>query len=299
MTHERGWFRLRGFGVADLLSFACSAFVAAQNDVVLHRFHLSDGAYPQGALIGDAQQNLYGVTYVGGNGKCTVYPLLPSGCGTVFELTRSAGGEWKQTVLYEFQGGSDGAFPGAGLLFDQACNLYGTTVGGGLSQACCGTVFELSPPAQPDGDWSETILYRFTAYTDGAEPLGRLIFDQAGNLYGTTAAGGQSFDCCGTVFELSPPAIGDDWTETTLHIFLLSQPDGESPSAGVTFDKSGSLYGTTRAGPRPLTVVISPRALENVAGLRYSETGSMSGNHVVSGLCAERHSFLQSIFHIG
>ncbi len=250
MTHEQGRFGLRGLVIAVLLFFACSTFVAAQNDVVLHRFQLSDGAFPVGALIADTQQNLYGVTYVGGNGKCTVYPLLPSGCGTVFELTRSAGGGWSETVLYEFQGGSDGAFPEAGLVFDQAGNLYGTTEGGGLSQACCGTVFELSPPAQPGGDWIEAILYRFTAYTDGAEPLGRLIFDQAGNLYGTTSAGGESLDCCGTVFELSPPAQpGGDWTETTLHIFGFYQPDdGESPTAGLIFDKSGSLYGTTQLG---------------------------------------------------
>ncbi|MGB7584109.1 MAG: choice-of-anchor tandem repeat GloVer-containing protein [Terriglobales bacterium] len=250
MTYEREWLGLRGFGIALLLSFACTTFVAAENDVVLHRFHLSDGAYPQGTLIADAQQNLYGVTSYGGNGDCTVYPLLHSGCGTVFELTRSDGGAWQQTILYEFQGGSDGAFPGAALVFDQAGNLYGTTGGGGLSQACCGTVFELSPPAPPGGDWSEAILYRFTAYTDGAEPSGRLIFDQAGNLYGTAASGGETYDCCGTVFELSPPATGNDWNETTLHIFGSPQgyTDGFSPSAGLTFNKSGALYGTTPSG---------------------------------------------------
>lgn len=247
MTYRRGWFGVRGLGIALLVFFACSAFVAAQSEVVLHRFHLSDGAYPVGALVADTQQNLYGVTYVGGNGNCTIYPLLQAGCGTVFELTRLPGGGWSETVLYEFQGGSDGAFPEAGLVSDQAGNLYGTTAGGGLSQACCGTVFELSPPAQRGGDWSETILHRFTAYTDGAEPLGQLIFDQAGNLYGTAAAGG---DCCGTVFELSPPAQpGGDWTEITLHIFKLSRDnDGEAPVAALTFDKSGSLYGTTSFG---------------------------------------------------
>jgi uncharacterized repeat protein (TIGR03803 family) len=248
MTYEREWFGLPSIGIAVVLSFACSTLVAAQNDVVLHRFHLSDGASPQGALIADAQQNLYGVTSYGGNGDCTVYPLVRSGCGTVFELTRSAGGGWSQTVLYDFQAGSDGAFPQAGLVFDQAGNLYGTTEGGGLSQACCGTVFELSPPAQPGGNWSEAIIYRFTAYTDGALPFGRLIFDQAGNLYGTAEAGGQSFDCCGTVFELSPPANGGNWTETTLHVFNTQPGDGDSPRAGLTFDKSGSLYGTTYDG---------------------------------------------------
>lgn len=248
MAHERGSFGLRGFRIALLFFFVCSPFVVAQKDAVLHRFHLGDGAYPEGELVADAQQNLYGITQVGGNGSCTVYPLLPSGCGTVFELMRSSGGGWNQTILYEFQGGSDGAFPGAGLIFDQAGNLYGTTVGGGLSQACCGTVFELSAPSQPGGEWIETILYRFTAYTDGAEPSGRLIFDQEGNLYSTATVGGQSFDCCGTVFELSPPASGSNWVETTLHIFNSEPNDGYSPSAGLTFDESGSLYGTTHSG---------------------------------------------------
>jgi len=249
MSHGQRWIGFRNLSIAVLWFFACGTFTAAQNDIVLHRFHLSDGAYPVGALVADVQQNLYGVTNVGGNGDCTTYPLLRSGCGTVFELTRSAGGEWSETVLYQFQGGSDGAFPAAGLLFDQAGNLYGTTSGGGLSQACCGTVYELTHPAQPGAPWSETILYRFTAYTDGAEPRGRLIFDQAGNLYGTAYAGGQSFDCCGTVFELTPPVNGGNWTETTLHIFRISSgDDGEGPTGGVTFDESGALYGTTLYG---------------------------------------------------
>lgn len=177
--------------------------------------------------------------------------MIRAGCGTVFELTRLPGGGWAETSLYEFQGGTDGAFPWAGLIFDQAGNLFGTTLGGGFSQACCGTVFELSPPSQPGGAWTETILYRFTAYTDGALPEGRLIFDRAGNLYGTAEAGGIGFDCCGTVFELSPPGEpGGGWIETTLHIFRLSQNsvDGENPSTGLTFDKSGSLYGTTQLG---------------------------------------------------
>ncbi|MGH9500679.1 MAG: choice-of-anchor tandem repeat GloVer-containing protein [Terriglobales bacterium] len=221
----------------------------AQNDIVLHRFHLGDGAYPMGALVADAQQNLYGVTSWGGKGNCTYQPRQRSGCGTVFELTRSDGGGWNQTILYEFQGATDGAFPRAGLVPDQAGNLYGTTMGGGLSQACCGTVFELSPPAQPGSDWTETVLYRFTAYTDGALPVGRLIFDQSGNLYGTAASGGQIYDCCGTVFELSPPAQpGSDWTETTLHVFHTQPGDGYSPYAGLTFDQSGALYGTTYGG---------------------------------------------------
>ncbi len=248
MINEERSLGLRLLSAAVLL-FVSGTFAGAQNEVVLHRFHFNDGAYPVGALIADAQQNLYGVTSWGGSGLCTYYPLLQSGCGTIFQLTRTPGGGWKQTVVYDFQGGTDGAFPRAGLVFDQAGNLYGTTMGGGLSQACCGTVFELSPPVEQGGDWTETILYRFTAYTDGALPLGRLVFDQAGNLYGTAWAGGQTFDCCGTAFELSPPAQpGGTWTETTLHIFNTRPGDGYSPDAGLTFDQSGALYGTTYAG---------------------------------------------------
>jgi uncharacterized repeat protein (TIGR03803 family) len=170
----------------------------------------------------------------------------------------------KVQVLYKFKGGMDGMGPQTGLAADSAGNLYGTTELGGGNYRCphgCGTVFELSPPASGTGSWTETILYRFTGQSDGAVPLGRLIFDGQGNIYGTTNAGGDfsSKACkdsggvvtaCGVVFELSPPAVpGGAWTETVLHSFVGS--DGARPNAGLTFDESGNLYGTTSAGGTP------------------------------------------------
>jgi len=149
-------------------------------------------------------------------------------------------------VLYSFTGGADGAEPDGGLVFDAAGNLYGTTYGGGDAgcfNQSCGVAFELSPGA---GGWSDATLHTFTGGSDGGNPMDSLIFDAAGNLYGTTQAGGvscqqQDFGC-GTVFELTPGSGG--WTETVLHSF--SGSDGYGPSVGLTLDKRGHLYSTLR-----------------------------------------------------
>jgi uncharacterized repeat protein (TIGR03803 family) len=130
-----------------------------------------------------------------------------SGFGTVFELRHLKTG-WKETVLSNFDAGSDGGFPYFGTLpFDKTGNIYGTTLAGG----CCGfgTVFELSPAG--NREWTETVLASFvTDGDDGVQPDGGVIFDAAGNLYGTTAGGAGLGTCsdtvlgCGVVFELSP-----------------------------------------------------------------------------------------------
>jgi hypothetical protein len=109
----------------------------------------------------------------------------------VFSLISAASAQWKEQVLYSFQGGTDGAFPNGGLIRDEAGNLYGVTTEGG-STACppgwCGTVYELSPPAQKGGSWIETLIYVFKGHdqNDGSSPSGPLIADSAGNFYGTT-----------------------------------------------------------------------------------------------------------------
>jgi len=164
-------------------------------------------------------------------------------------------------VLYSFAGGNDGRHPRGGLLADSAGNLYGTTASGGNPALCgndgCGTVYELSPPGDGSSSWSETVLYSFTGSGDGSTPVGSLVMDQAGNLYGVTNQGGQlsGSECqqgggpavgCGVVFQLSPPTSGGSWTETTLHSFVGS--DGALPEAGLVFDSSGNLYGTTTLG---------------------------------------------------
>jgi uncharacterized repeat protein (TIGR03803 family) len=150
--------------------------------------------------------------------------------------------------LYSFVfGGTDGDFPNGSLVFDSAGNLYGTTVAGGKYGR--GTVFELSPVAE--GPWTETILYNFgEAPGDGRGPAEGVVFDQAGNLYGTTYAGGITGGTCpsygcGTVFELS--MSGSQWSETILHSFA-GGTDGEDPESAVTLDAAGDLYGTTLGG---------------------------------------------------
>jgi uncharacterized repeat protein (TIGR03803 family) len=169
---------------------------------------------------------------------------------------------WNEKVLHTFSG-TDGGYSEAGLIFDAAGNLYGTTAGGGnftgyCSQLGCGTVFELTPNGS--GGWTETVLYSFCSQrncTDGSNPAGGLIFDAAGNLYGTTEYGGDfSSDCafysfhgCGTVFELTPNGHGG-WTRTALHTFCSQQycADGANPAAGLIFDGGGNLYGTAEYG---------------------------------------------------
>jgi len=151
-----------------------------------------------------------------------------------------------EKVLYSFAGGVDGAAPFAGLVADPAGNLYGTTASGGngACQGGCGTVFELSP--NPDGTWTEAQLYSFTGGNDGATPEAGVIFDQAGNLYGATIAGGTSRN--GTVFRLAPSKLGSTWIETVLHNFVAR--DGKVCQGGLVFDAAGNLYGAALFGGR-------------------------------------------------
>jgi uncharacterized repeat protein (TIGR03803 family) len=159
-----------------------------------------------------------------------------------------AGGFWTEKVLHNFSNtGPDGAEPVAGVIFDSAGNLYGTTLYGGVNRThggYVGVVFELTPSG---GGWIEKILYSFAqSKYDAAGPWGSLIFDSAGNLYGTTTSGGRYFGD-GTVFELSPQA-GGSWTETILHSFSDAERDGYHPYCNLIFDSAGNLYGTTSQG---------------------------------------------------
>jgi uncharacterized repeat protein (TIGR03803 family) len=215
---------------------------------LLHSFNENgvDGAKPNAVLIFDGAGNLYGTTLLGGAVGGPDYPY-----GTVFELSPTAGGHWTETVLYSFGPTStdvtDGYNPFSSLIFDGVGNLYGTTGYGGAYQD--GTVFELSPAA--GGGWTEAVLYSFGATsTDGYNPFSSLIFDGVGNLYGTTNNGGAYHFHNGTVFELSPEA-GGLWTETVLHSFNKNGTNnqyGYAPYAGLIFDASGNLYGTTTDG---------------------------------------------------
>ena len=195
-------------------------------ETILHSFSGNDGQNPCTSLTFDQGGNIYGTTYSGG----------ANGDGTVFELSPSQG-VWTETVLHSFNG-SDGQYAEAGLIFDNAGNLYGTTNSGGANG--CGAVFELSPSKN---GWVETVLYSFTyASGDGQYPYGNLIFDAAGNLYGTTAS---SLNGDGMVFELTPS--NGNWAETVIHAFNTAG-DGARPEAGLISDKAGNLYSTTAGG---------------------------------------------------
>jgi|SRR5580658_1894196 uncharacterized repeat protein (TIGR03803 family) len=196
-------------------------------ETVLHEFTGgSDGATPEGHLVMDKQGNFYGTTWAGG----------ASNAGTVFKVTPSG----VETVLYSFPSYGDGATPVAGLTIDAAGNLYGTTSVGGANAV--GTVFKLSPPVA-GGAWTEEVLYSFGTGTDGANPVAGVTFDAAGNLYGTTSAGGTYG--YGTVFQLIPS--GSVWKEHILHEFEL-ESDGGVPYSGLVADSKGNLYGAATEG---------------------------------------------------
>jgi uncharacterized repeat protein (TIGR03803 family) len=215
-----------GWTLASLFALGTVAApqASAQSFSVIHNFTGgSDGANPLGGFF-IAGGELYGTASSGGS----------SGVGVVFRLNTSG----EETVLHEFSGGTDGANPQGRLVMDKAGNFYGTTNTGGVSNA--GTVFKVTRKGV------ETVLYSFTGKPDGANPVAGLAIDKAGNLYGTTTAGGASGN--GTVFKLAVPTeTGGEWAEQVLYSFAAGT-DGNTPIGGVTFDASGNLYGTTSAG---------------------------------------------------
>jgi uncharacterized repeat protein (TIGR03803 family) len=223
-----------GYGCGIVFKFS-----KAGKESVLHSFTGgADGATPYAGVILDAKGNLYGTTYYGGRGKCN--DGFGTGCGVVFKL----GTTGKETVLHSFTGGTDGAYPDAGVIQDAMGNLYGTTKEGGDLSGCdglgCGVVFKLSTAGK------ETVLHSFTGRTDGANPDAGVIQDAKGNLYGITPSGGD-LSCgngsgCGVVFKL-----GTTGKETVLHSFT-GGTGGAHPDAGVIQDAIGNLYGTTYAG---------------------------------------------------
>jgi uncharacterized repeat protein (TIGR03803 family) len=211
----------------------------AQEEAVLLSFEsgTDSGNLPRAGLVFGSAGNLYGTTSEGGSG----------GGGTVFELSRRAGGGWSETVLYSFSPKPKYAFDQlSGVVFDKAGNLYGTTYLGGSNNV--GRVFELT--RQANGSWTEKVVHNFQNNgTDGYGPLGGVILDSSGNLYGTTVYGGNgpcAFDACGTVYELTPQPKGV-WAEKILYNFT-NGADGANPYFGLTFDAAGNLYGTTEYG---------------------------------------------------
>ncbi len=231
------------FAVILALSVLPSQLVSAQTFNVLHSFTGGgDGASPSAGLTRDNRGNFYGTTKAGGAAG-------PDGFGTVFKLSYQGSG-WTLSTLYSFAGASDGAGPVARIIIGPDGSLYGATANGGGS-GCggngCGTIFNLKPPANAAtsvlSNWTETVLYRFTGGNDGALPVGDLVFDPSGNVYGVTSAGGSSQK--GVVYQLTPS--NGHWTESVLWSFTGGN-DGGQPAGGVIFDSAGKLYGTTQFG---------------------------------------------------
>lgn len=238
--------RMSVLSLALALALETALSAAAQTFGVIHTFSGSaDGSTPNSTLVVDQAGNLYGTTSYGGA------QFGSAGSGIVFKLAHK-NSAWVLSPLYTFQGGSDGAYPGASVVIGPSGVLYGTTSLGG-NPGCpagmgCGTVYQLQPQSRACRSvlcpWIKTVLYRFTGGQDGANPAyGQLTFDHAGNIYGTTGGGGDIGS--GVVYELTHSSGG--WQESVLHSFD-GMGDGLQPQSGVVFDSQGNLYGTTVAG---------------------------------------------------
>ena len=196
------------------------------------------GAYPNANVVFDSAGNLYGTTSYGG----------AFDAGTVFEISPTPEGQWKEKILYSFTGLADGCGPVSGVVFDASGNLFGTTqFGGPNSIGVCygggnggyGVVFKLTPGA--NGNWTESVIHAF-AGTDGQYPTTGVIFDKAGSLFGAVLQGGTRG---GVIYELIPNSLGQ-WTDTVLYNFT-GQSDGGGPT-GVVLDQAGNLYGGASYG---------------------------------------------------
>src|SRR5271166_4295834 len=266
------------------LTVATTQPTQAQTYKVIYNFTGGgDGATPWAGVTLDKAGNLYGTTYYGGGGPCNDgYGI---GCGTVFHLTHNGSG-WTFNPLYEFTGNNDGAYPAASVMFGPDGTLYGTTSGG----IGYGTVFNLTPSGVPcrsalcpwtqsvlyrftssafgefpflgdlvyelspsAGGWTQTVVYNMNPETSGYFPYSGVIFDSAGNLYGTATMGG-AYNY-GAVYQLTPSGTG--WTEKPLYSFK-NEGDGRIPIGGLIIDQSGNLYGTTAAVPGATVFELTP-----------------------------------------
>ena len=199
------------------------------------------GDKPLGPLAIDAQGNLYGALAV--DGTQAILDAVHLAPGSIWRLTPAGG----YSVVYYFQGGTDGVTPNGGLVLDAHGNLYGTTYAGG--SANMGTVFKIAPDGT--GGYAETVLFSFRGgSSDGANPNGGLIMDAGGVLYGTTYNGGSGG--LGTAFALYPNGQGG-YTESILHNFRLGAGGAGNPHAGLLLDDSGALYGTVEIGSTATT----------------------------------------------
>jgi len=259
-------------GTGHSCSYGCGVVfkvAKAGKETVLYTFSGSDGALPMASLVRDKSGNLYGTTYAGG-----AYDL-----GTVFKLDPAG----HETVLHSFSGPPDGRDPYAALILDAEGNLYGTTAGGGTSDS--GTVFKVDTASKV------TVLYSFTGGADGNGPTAGLIWDKAGNLYGTTYDGGAF--ALGTVFKLDTTG-----TETVLHSFG-SGSDGQHPAAGLVRDAAGNMYGTTLWGGASGLGTAFKLDTNEAESVLYNFSGQEDGSYPWAGLVLDKAGNLYSTTYTG
>lgn len=247
----------------------------------------ADGAWPQGVIL-DAAGNVYGPTFFGGTSPTC--PLGSNQCGVIFELTLQ-GGTWNESVLYNFQGGTDGGEPNGFISMDRLGNIYGATIIGGNNADCagpgCGVIFKLAKGGK------ETALYTFTGGVDGAGPNGALLMGAKG-LYGTTYAGGD-LSCsngssvgCGVVFKITPTG-----KETVIYTFK-GTPDAANPSYGFVADSMGNGYNTTIFGGTDNLGTVFEVTSKGHEKVLYSFTGGSDGANPQSGLIFDSKGNLYS-----
>ena len=277
-----------GANCHEASTFGCGTIFEVASDgteSVLHAFAGGcDGWFPAGNLLRDKQSNLYGTTEGGGTCSSDI------GNGTVFKLSPNG----TETVLYAFQGTTDGSSPLGNLARDTGGNLFGVTQLGGNLSNCggfgCGTVFKLSPGG------TETVLHTFQGGSDGMEPMGGVLRDRSGNLYGTTIMGGSASTCpegCGTVFEVAASGV-----ETVLYSFQGNN-DGYYPRSSVILDSSGNLFGTTEGGGtsnQGTVFKVTPGGVETIL---YSFKGGTDGDAPLAGLVADKSGNLYGTTYLG
>ena len=241
-------------------------------ETVLHSFGQGkDGRTPYAGVVLDPSGRLFGTTYEGGGIRTE---LCDKGCGTVFTI----GPNGEEKVLHRFTGGPDGGLPFAGLIRDDAGNLFGTTEIGGASGV--GTIFMV------DATGTETVLYSFAGQPDAQYPEAGLIRDALGNLYGTTAAGGVYG--LGTVFKFD--AYG---RITVLHSFSGGfYGDGQAPDTALLRAPNGDLYGTTFQGGNDIGTVFKVDTSGNETILHAFGSVPDDGAYPESPLASDSHGNL-------
>ena len=239
----------------------------------LLNFNRRNGLIPYGRPVFGPGGSLFGTTLEGGTSQ-----NCEEGCGAVYNMRppatvcKSVSCPWTGVAIYSFADSNDGGSPNqVNPAFDQAGNLYGTAAMGGLSGR--GVVYKLTPS---NGSWNETVILNFDG-PNGMYPYSGVIIDDAGNLYGTTAYGGQHG--LGSIYEISPSGSG--WAMTTLYSFQ-GTTDGQNPSAGLVLDRAGNLYGATPVGGSNgggTVFELSPSGGNWNFSLLYSLTGQPTQQH--------------------